>query len=328
MNLRKLFLNILIFLFYFVYIDNNCYSYSHIASEELTFDGKDDIAAIYSKNFVEDNQFAIELLVKINSFNSYKSGDNKTRQFIIFKKNSLEFFNECFAIYLDEIQKSFLVTIASSEGKQIHLSTDKNFVDLGVWYHLLFISDGKKLKFYANGDLQAEKELLFAFDWSDEPIIVGGRILLEHNNQPYDGRLNGVIKYIRIYDKIPDESMMLNSYIFNNADYNKINSTLDYDIFYLNKTKLNEEADFGVKITPNPVQENSKLCITLNMNMTLSINIYSINGSFITEVFSGFLIKGNYQYFLNNIVNKLNSGVYFCKVLANTSVSIPFVIIK
>lgn len=72
MNFRKLFISIILCLFYFTFINNQCCSYIILTPAELAFDQKDVIAVIYSKKFVEDtksnHQFYLKIIV--NNLNS------------------------------------------------------------------------------------------------------------------------------------------------------------------------------------------------------------------------------------------------------------------
>ena len=100
-------------------------TFSADLTQSLKFDGIDDLIILPNSNNLNPDNIIVEFSFKLNSMKSVKSGTNKSRQFIIFKKNILSQYNEGIAIYYEEESKSIYATISNESGKQLHITTGK-----------------------------------------------------------------------------------------------------------------------------------------------------------------------------------------------------------
>jgi C1A family cysteine protease len=80
-------------------------------------------------------------------------------------------------------------------------------------------------------------------------------------------------------------------------------------------------------ITPNPVRSIGKVRFSLPSTSSVSLSIYDLSGRRMIELKHGSMNRGKHETSFN--VGKLNSGVYVCRLQADTQVSVQrFVLIK
>ena len=71
---------------------------------------------------------------------------------------------------------------------------------------------------------------------------------------------------------------------------------------------------------PNPFNPSTKIPLTVFKKEKISIAIYDSNGKLISEIYSGELSPGRFEFIWNGINQKnlkVTSGVYFCKIIQN-----------
>tara|TARA_Y100000768_G_scaffold218820_1_gene164972 strand:- start:145 stop:897 length:753 start_codon:yes stop_codon:yes gene_type:complete len=71
---------------------------------------------------------------------------------------------------------------------------------------------------------------------------------------------------------------------------------------------------------PNPFNPSTKIPLTVFKKEKISIAIYDSNGELISEIYSGELSPGRFEFIWNGINQKnlkVTSGVYFCKIIQN-----------
>ncbi len=108
------------------------------------------------------------------------------------------------------------------------------------------------------------------------------------------------------------ENIFINQRQFSRTKYSCF--TVDYK--YNNSRTLFKE-NFNVVAYPNPFNHNTKLIIKILNPGLLKIKLYNINGRFISQYENKYLVKGEYNYFING--NDLSTGIYFCCIDLNNS---------
>jgi len=78
--------------------------------------------------------------------------------------------------------------------------------------------------------------------------------------------------------------------------------------------------DFGIsKVYPNPFNPSTNFNVQVNDNLNINISVYDINGKKIENIFSGFLLKGNYDFKWDG--SEFSSGIYFLNLKSNNQVT-------
>ena len=69
----------------------------------------------------------------------------------------------------------------------------------------------------------------------------------------------------------------------------------------------------SLKVYPNPFNSNCKIEFELPNDEFLNIDIYSLRGEFIENLFSGKKSKGQHRYHwnVNSMFNDINTGIFF-----------------
>ncbi len=70
-------------------------------------------------------------------------------------------------------------------------------------------------------------------------------------------------------------------------------------------------------VYPNPVTQNSIIDLQTPESGNVQIDLYNIEGQKISNIYSGFLVKGKHDLFFNPGINKAASGSYFLMVQLN-----------
>ena len=78
-------------------------------------------------------------------------------------------------------------------------------------------------------------------------------------------------------------------------------------------------------IVPNPVRSLGKVRFSLPSTSHVSLALYDLNGRRVIELRNGIMKSGNYETSFS--VEKLNSGVYVCRLQADTQVSVQKLVI-
>ena len=79
-----------------------------------------------------------------------------------------------------------------------------------------------------------------------------------------------------------------------------------------NLSSINEEIT-NLKVYPNPFNSNCKIEFELPHDEFLNIDIYSLRGEFIENLFSGKKSKGQHRYHwnVNSMFSDITSGIFF-----------------
>ena len=76
---------------------------------------------------------------------------------------------------------------------------------------------------------------------------------------------------------------------------------------------MEELANVGVTVYPNPVKGNSTLEFTLNYDSKVKVVIYNINGQIVNDVYEG-KVSGEVKNAININSTGMKSGVYIVKL--------------
>jgi hypothetical protein len=111
----------------------------------------------------------------------------------------------------------------------------------------------------------------------------------------------------------------------NNLPQSNKNSRIatDNQLVAVKKVDLNSSS---LVVYPIPAVGNATLEYTSKDNSPISIQIYSVNGQFIENIYSN-MVKEKQQIKVNFDVSKYSSGVYFVKLLSNNSVETKRIVI-
>ncbi len=305
-------------------------------NDEISFDGINDVIYIQDNDITNLNEITAEAWVKVNSFSATKNGGNLIWQFIIFKKNVLEHFNEGFAIYLDEKNKRFAASVASAEGNQAVVVNKKASVELNKWYHVAMTANSKEIKLFVNGTLVKSASTGFPLNFGNEEVFIGGRTKIL-KDKDFEGRFCGSIKNVKIWNRVLDEKEIMNNDDFSKDIVLSGEITSENNVLKLVEKNSKEvqcevievNQDFTAEIVPNPIQNEAKLNLNLKKSGIISIKIYVITGKERLILFEGFSEKGEYSYNISNLLVQETNSSYFCKIdFEGNSKVIKFIILK
>ncbi len=305
-------------------------------NDEISFDGTSDVIYIQDNSISYMTEITVEAWVKVNSFSATKNGGNEIWQFIIFKKNVLEHYNEGFAIYFDEKNRRFAASVASAEGIQAVVVNQKASVELNSWYHVAMTANSKEIKLFVNGTLVKSASTGFPLNFGNEEVFIGGRTKIL-KDKDFEGRFCGSIKNVKIWNRVLDNKEIMNSDDFSkdlviSGEITRENNLLRF--VEKNSKEIQSEAieinqDFTAEIVPNPVHSEAKLNLNLKKSGTISLKIYDITGKERFILFEGFSEKGEYSYNISNLLVQETNSSYFCKIdFEGNSKVIKFIILK
>jgi len=305
-------------------------------NDEINFDGINDVIYIQDNNISYLTEITAEAWVKVNLFSSPKYGGNQIWQFIIFKKNVLEHFNEGFAIYLDEKNKRFAASVASAEGVQAVVVDQKTSVELNKWYHVAMTANSKEIKLFVNGTLVKSAETGFPLNFGNEEVFIGGRTKIL-KDKDFEGRFCGSIKDVKIWNRTLDDKEIKNNDNFSKDIVLSGKITRENNVLKLvekNSKEIQSEGievnqDFTAEVFPNPIQNEARLNLSLKKSGIINIKIYDITGKERLILFEGFSEKGEYSYNISNLLVQETNSSYFCKIdFEGNSKVIKFIILK
>lgn len=332
----KTLINFAVILFFAIAFNGIAYS-----NDECSFNGIDDVLYFQENSISNLREITVEVCVKVNSFSACKSGANEIWQFIVFKKNKLDHFNEGFAIYLDEKNERFATSVASAKGIQAVIVDKKHSVELGRWYRLRMSANSKEIKFFVDGVLVKSAPTGFPLDFDSEELFIGGRTKIL-KDKDFEGRFCGSIKNIKIWSKVLDEDDLENENsceknIVISADITRSNGLLCLknssfevqDLEAQNIEAIEDVSDFSAQILPNPVQNEAKLNLNLKRSGNLCVKVFDIAGKEHLTLFEGYAEKGDFSFNISNLLVQVTNSYYFCKIdFEASSKIIKFIVTK
>ena len=336
---NKFIIIIIVLLFTSVHGLNLLYAKNTISLNGVALNGFSDV--ILLPNCEDFNSKAItgEAFVKVSKFESAKSGGNEFRQFILFKKNSLKYYNEGYTLYLDEVGHRFLVTVSSANLNQITIASPLETVRLNEWYHLAFTADSNEVKLYINGILQSSQKTGFKLDYDVEPLYIGGRNKIL-NKGIYDGRFNGFIDEVKLWNYVKSQDEIsstifehcycnekgLIAYLpFDNISGNiiedlgpnnyhgillKTQDCIESSDLVPTRTQSKQES-FDIAIEPNPITDESTIKLNITQKSAITIYIYDLQGREKSKINLGEFEIGKHSFPLSYRNLHLPNGIYF-----------------
>lgn len=262
----------------------------------LLFDGNDDVVIVPHAELLNPEAISVEAWVKVNAFESTKSNHGHSWQFILFKKNRLDSYNEGFALFLDDKNHRFSATVASKNGKQVQVIDAPGTVELGEWYHICLTADNKEMALYVNGNQVAKAKTDFELDFDEEHLYMGGREKGSLENT-FGGRFNGEIDDVKYRSYVMNSSNIAKSMdevnledpgllLYYNFVEQKGNLSTDnkneMQAALLNGTKWVEEKESkqqaDILVAPSPVSSKAKIVINVENSEKADIAIFNSNG--------------------------------------------------
>ena len=311
--------------------------------ETFLFDGIDDLIVVPDNESLNTPSMTISFEFKLIEGLSLKSGNNKTRQFIIFKKNPMEHFNEGIAVYYNEEGNNLLATVSNLSRNQVFAYTKKGTIEKDVWYKVTASADSNDIRLYIDTILQNSNPTGFSLYFDKEPLLIGGRSNVMLEQEKYGGMFSGELKNIRIYNKSITEigesyyfsgDSSLDSMLILDYPYHEsagiVRDRLDKNngVILKGRPTSNElqEPDY-VRIHPNPVKEKSEIYFRLQSASEVKVVLRDLAGNDIKVIHEGLLKKGEHR--LNFQPDSIQSGYYVCFVETGSEVrTASFIITK
>lgn len=335
---------------YFLYI-LFVFNYQFVISDEINsekresfyFDGTDDLIVVPNDSSINSQAMTIIMDFKVKESQSLKAGNNKTSQFLLFKKNPQKYFNEGIAIFYDEIGKNITAIVSDENRKQIYAYSPKGTIETNKWYSLIVSADSISVRLFLDNSEQKSNLTGFPLKFDNEPMLIGGRsnVLLE--KEKYGGMFAGEIRNLMILNKsisqIGDKNFFAKKYNVESSIVlhfsNNEESGIVHDKYNLNngvilrgrpaKSELNN-SDY-ISISPNPTKSKTILSFILEHETDLKVVIRDISGREISKLHQGVLGKGTHK--MNFSADSLESGYYVCYLEAGSfNRTASFIVVK
>jgi hypothetical protein len=309
-----------------VYADEN----TEFLPESFFFDGIDDLIVVPNSDTLNPPSMTVSFEFMLKSGASLKSGNNKTRQFILFKKNPMQHFNEGIAIYYNEEGANILATVSDLNRKQVYAYTPKGSIEPDIWYNITVSADSIDIRVYLDSLLQRKNITGFPLIFDKEPLLIGGRnnVIIEY--EKYGGMFSGEIRNLKIYHKSITE--IGEEYFFSKdssldtlliLDYNQYvsngivpdNTGMNNGVYVKGRPSKSElrEPDF-VRIHPNPVKGKTEVIFKIPSIQDVKVSIKDLSGVEVKVIHTGSLKKGEHR--LVFYPEGLASGYYICVIEA------------
>lgn len=323
-------MNIRILVLIFMLLPIISFSQEQGFSEEgsFFFDGIDDMIIVPDNQSLNTPSMTISFDFKLLEGKSLKSGNNKTRQFMIFKKNPMEYFNEGITIYYDEDSENIIATVSNLEKKQVYAYSPKHSIKKNEWYCVTVSSDSNRLSLYLDSVAQKSNPTGFPLYFDKEPLLIGGRSNVILESEKYGGMFCGELRNIKIYNKSIDEIGI--DYFFSNDSsldtllilefknnetngivFDKLDNNNGVFVKGRPTTEEIKKNDY-VRISPNPTKGKTEVIFTLQVNSDVKIVVRNIAGEKVLEIFQDVLKKGEHR--INFYTETLIPGYYVCYV--------------
>jgi hypothetical protein len=298
-------------------------SFSTDLTQSLKFDGVDDLVIIPNSEYLNPDNITVEFSFKLNSLKSVKSGTNKSRQFIVFKKNILKHFNEGIAVYFEEESKSIYATISNAQGRQLHISTGRNSVNIDEWYKIKVEANETNFNIYLNDIFKSNKQNNSPLNFDNKPLFIGGRNNAKLESENYGGMFNGELKDLTISSYRINESgnsksletLLKLSNLTDGVNINDESGNNNNGYLVKGSELLYQNDDITIDIYPNPIRYQSVIEFNIPIDLYLNFSIYSDNGKHIADLFSGNFLKGKNR--INFSAENLSSGRYLLSINSN-----------
>lgn len=267
-----------------------------LVAKGVQFDGYDDFAIIPDCPAFHAKNIAIHGSFTLNSDKSLKSGENSTRQFIIFKKNTLENFNEAFAVYYNQADSSLWATFSSKDGIQTNISSGSVKVVPESGFDFQITVKNGIVTMQAQDAQPRTCKLKGGLDYGNGPVYLGGRYSHPADPGEYEGKFNGEINSLSIYNLDTNTeftniggSEVLNL-DFNSSDGETIADNSNYGnngLFFKGKSKTETDVpqnSMDLEIFPNPVGRTGKVKFNNVSEGQVTLSILDVTGKIIKHV--------------------------------------------
>lgn len=161
----------------------------------FSLDGVDDRVEIPDAANLKPANVTVDAWVKFDALDS-PGASEPGLQYIVFKRNTHPVFFEGYTLQkirvggVDRIR--FIVT--SATGVQV-FPTSTTVVAAGQFYHVVGSYDGSAVRLYVNGVLEDQRLASFPLNYGTRPVFIGS------TEEPYNGRLKGVVDEVSIYNR-------------------------------------------------------------------------------------------------------------------------------
>lgn len=311
--------------------------------QSFFFDGVDDLIVVPNDESINVQSMTISFDFKVLDSAALKSGNNKTSQFLFFKKNPQVHFNEGIAVFYDEVAKNITVVASNLTRKQVYAYSKRGSIEKDKWYSVVASADSNIIRLFLDGVEQKSNPTGFSLIFDKEPLLIGGRnnVLLEH--EKYGGMFSGEIKNIKLYNKSLNEigdnyffssDSSLDTMLILDFSYHEPNGII-HDKFSHNNgvmlrgrpsKKEQKEPDY-VRVHPNPAQGKTEISFNLNSLTDMKIIIRDLSGKEIDLLHQGPLNSGHHRY--NFSADSLRPGYYVCYLEAGSVIrTAPFIVVK
>lgn len=311
--------------------------------ESFFFDGVDDLIVVPNDSLLNSPSMTITLDFKVLDSASLKSGKNKTGQFLLFKKNPMEHFNEGIAIFYDEVAKNITGVVSNLERKQVYAYSKRGSIEKGKWYSIVVSANDEILRLFLDGVEQKSNPTGFSLMFDKEPLLIGGRnnVILEYTK--FGGMFDGEIKNIRMYNKSLSEigeeyffskdssldSMLILDFSYHESDgiiHDKYGNNNGVMLRGRPSNKEIKQPEY-VKVRPNPIESKGEISFNLQNLTDLKLIIRDLSGQEVMLLHSGPLKAGEHKFELS--AENIKAGYYVCYLEAGSSIrTASFIVVK
>ncbi|HEX8246539.1 MAG TPA: LamG-like jellyroll fold domain-containing protein [Pyrinomonadaceae bacterium] len=176
------------------------------------FDGADDFVEIPDAASLKPQNLTLEAWVKFDNLTSTVSGGAPPGfQYIVFKKNANQILFEGYSlIKLPDNRLAY--TSISNSGVHTTVVDNTQTVEIGRYYHVVGTYDGTTARLYVNGRKVAEQFHGQPLDYDTRPVTIGAT-----NEANWDGKMNGAIDEVKIYNRALSDSEIQANYFADNC---------------------------------------------------------------------------------------------------------------
>ena len=168
--------------------------------QSFSFDGVDDYVQIPDSPGLKPSTVTVDAWVKFNSLDSTPSGAPQGYQYLVFKQNTRSGNFEGYSLQKirDRNGDDRFAFVVSSASGDTNIAISQTVVSANQWYHVAGSYDGQIIIIYVNGQAELmQAGTPFPLDYGTQPVFLGSS-----GNPGFDGKLNGLLDEVEIFDRV------------------------------------------------------------------------------------------------------------------------------